>query len=82
MRLRHYTINKFYCTNCGTEGIPIARKSSRQREYHHLKKLYCVKCKSEHNHVEIRPFDDYDYEQFYQDFINGEFKEESYAEKV
>jgi len=76
MRLRHYTISKFYCTHCGREGIPIARKCSRQRGYHHLKKLYCVNCKGEYNHIEIRPFDDYTYEEFYEDFLDGEFKEE------
>jgi len=57
IRGRHFTINTFKCTVCGKEGIPISRKQSNQREYGHLKKIYCVHCKKETNHMEIREFD-------------------------
>lgn len=57
IRGRHFTINTFKCTVCGKEGIPITRKQSNQREYGHLKKIYCIHCKKETNHVEIREFD-------------------------
>ena len=57
VRGRHFTISTFKCTECGKEGIPISRKQSNQRESGHLKKIYCVHCKKETNHVEIREFD-------------------------
>lgn len=57
VRGRHFTISNFKCTVCGKEGIPIGRRQSRQREFGHLKKLYCIHCKKETNHVEIRGFD-------------------------
>ena len=60
VRGRHFTINTFVCTKCGNKGIPISRKQSKQRESGHLKKLYCVHCKEETNHIEIRDFDYFD----------------------
>lgn len=57
VRGRHFTISQFKCTQCGNIGIPISRKQSRQREQGHLKKLYCIYCKEETNHVEIRGCD-------------------------
>ena len=56
--------NDFYCTQCGNKGIPIARRRGAEREAGHLKKLYCLKCKKEQNHVECKPFSHYDYEDF------------------
>lgn len=57
MKLRHFTISNFYCTKCGNEGIPIGRRKSKQREYEHKKKLYCIYCKTETNHIEVRSTD-------------------------
>lgn len=57
VRGRHFTINTFRCTECGKEGIPISRDQGRQREMGHLKKLYCIYCKKETNHIETRDFD-------------------------
>jgi hypothetical protein len=71
-----YTISDFHCTCCGAKGIPVPRKASRQREHGHLKKLYCLPCKAETNHIEVRPFD-YDIEQFIKDLKEGKFKEEN-----
>ena len=34
------TTSEFYCTKCGSRGIPIARRAGKQREAGHLKKLY------------------------------------------
>ena len=62
------TSSDFYCTKCGRKGIPIARKVGKQREAGHLKKLYCMYCKEEINHAEIRPFGDYNYEDFKLEF--------------
>ena len=69
-----FTISDLYCTCCGVKGIPVPRKSSKQRESGHLKKIYCLKCKAETNHVEVRAFD-YDKEDFIKDFNEGKFKE-------
>ena len=68
--------NDFYCTQCGNKGIPIARRRGAEREAGHLKKLYCLKCKKERNHVECKPFSHYDYEDFLIEFNNGNFDEE------
>ena len=67
------TTSEFYCTKCGGRGIPIARRVGKQREAGHLKKLYCIYCKEEWNFAEVRPFGDYDYEDFLMEFRNGNF---------
>lgn len=63
----------FYCTCCGKQGIPIARKIGKQREAGHLKKLFCLNCQKETNHVEIRPFGSYQYEDFKEEYDLGRF---------
>ena len=68
-------ISDFYCTKCGHKGIPIVR-SKRAREAVHLKKLYCLTCKQETNHVECRGFGQYNYQDFLIEFENGNFDEE------
>ena len=74
MAKNNITISRFFCTQCACEGIPIARKQQKQREAGHLKKLYCINCKKECNHVEIRPFEDgYNYEDFLEEFNLGRF---------
>lgn len=45
----------FYCTKCGTKGIPVVRQKGKERELGHLKALWCLTCKAEVNHVEINP---------------------------
>lgn len=50
--MRNYTEHKFYCMNCGRAGIPIMRPDARKHERHHRKKLYCITCKTEVNHIE------------------------------
>lgn len=67
------TTSDFYCTCCGKKGIPIARKIGAQREAGHLKKLYCIYCKKETNHCEIRPFGQYTYADFQEEFEMGRF---------
>lgn len=68
------TVSDFYCTQCGKQGIMIPRKVNAQREAGHLKKMYCLHCKQEHNFVEIRPFGmEYRYEDFLLEFENGNF---------
>lgn len=70
------TISRMYCTQCGNEGIDIPRSPNQQREGGHLKKIYCLHCRSEQNHVEIRPFGEYKYEDFLLEFENGNFNKE------
>lgn len=68
----YFTVSDFYCVKCGAKGMPLARKMSRQREKGHLKKLYCLHCKQETNHREIREFDlDYTYNDLIEDIKNG-----------
>lgn len=61
----------FYCTKCGNKGMPLARKKSHTKEMGHMKKIWCLHCKEEINHVEIRPFD-YNYETLMAKLKNGE----------
>lgn len=49
---RNNTPHNFYCTQCGQRGIPICRTETNLRKPGHLKKLYCIHCKTETNHVE------------------------------
>ena len=65
--------SEFYCTRCGKRGIPIIRRPGQQREPGHLKKLYCLNCNEEVNHVEIRPYGSYRYEDFEEEFQLGRF---------
>lgn len=65
--------SEFYCTKCGNRGIPIARRAGQRREAGHLKRLFCLHCQKEINHVEIRPFGTYRYEDFKEEFELGRF---------
>lgn len=56
--------SEFYCIFCGQKGIPIMRRRGNEREAGHLKKLYCVYCQKETNHVECKPFTHYEYKDF------------------
>lgn len=72
-----YTEHSFYCIKCGQKGIPLMRKRGHQRPNHHRKKLYCVFCKEEVNHVECSTMAEvYD---FKERFELGEYKEEALA---
>lgn len=72
MRVSGNKLSSFYCTQCGNEGIPIIRAKSA-RELGHLKLLYCTHCRNTTNHVEIRPFAQYTYEDFLKEFNNHNF---------
>lgn len=69
------SLSDFYCTECGSRGIPIMRKAGQSREPGHLKKLFCLKCKRETNHVEVRPYGNYRYENFLEEYSLGRFFE-------
>ena len=68
-------ISNFYCTKCGHKGIPIARKENQMREPGHLKKLYCLYCGQEVNHVECKEFSKYTHEDFLIEFNGHNFNE-------
>lgn len=70
------TDNEFYCVSCGEKGLPVVRKYGAERENGHLKKLYCLKCKKETNHVEVKPYTKYDYKDFWIEFNYGNFDSE------
>ena len=45
-------VHKFYCSECGKEGIPLPRKKSHKHKTGHGKHLYCIYCKKETLHIE------------------------------
>ena len=67
--------SEFYCCKCGNKGIPIARIKGREREAGHLKKLFCLTCQREWNHVECKPFSHYSKEDFDIEFREHNFDE-------
>lgn len=68
--------HEFYCSQCGQKGIPIPRKKGSERESGHLKKIFCLNCQRETNHVECVPFTKYTYNDFKLEFNNGNFDKE------
>ena len=58
-----------YCSKCGNRGIPIRRKTGKQKESFHKKKLYCIYCRTETNHIECK--NEEDVKQFLEDFEAG-----------
>ncbi len=70
-----YTEHSFYCMNCGNRGIPIARSRGHLRGRMHRKKIYCMHCKTEVNHIECK--DMADVEEFMTNFKNGVYKNEA-----
>jgi hypothetical protein len=72
---KNFTISEMYCTECGNKGIDIPRRAGQQREAGHLKRIYCLKC-GETNHVEVRPFGKYRYEDFLLEFKGKNFDSE------
>jgi hypothetical protein len=75
MNTNNVTFSEFYCTNCGNKVFDIPRRKGREREGGHLKVLYCLFCKEEHNCCEVKPFSKYDYEDFRTEFEYDNFKD-------
>ena len=75
MARRNYAEHSFYCINCGNKGIPLMRNQGFQHVGMHRKKLYCVFCKQEVNHVECKTLDDV--EEFRYNFENEVYKNEA-----
>ena len=70
-------VHRFFCMNCGREGIPLSRRISGQKERFHRKKLYCIYCRQEVNHVECKT--EQDVMDFKINFENGVYENESYV---
>lgn len=66
------TDHDFYCTRCGKKGIPICRHG-RMREPGHLKKLFCINCQEEINHVECVSSSKYTVDDFLEEYENSNF---------
>ena len=70
-----YSEHSFYCINCGNKGIPLMRPQGFKHAGMHRKKLYCIHCRQEVNHVECKTFDEV--EEFHTNFENGVYKDEA-----
>ena len=70
-----YTEHNFYCMKCGNKGIPLSRKKGHQHQKHHRKKLYCITCKEEVNHIECKNLTDV--QEFKQNFAKGVYLQEA-----
>lgn len=75
-------ISDFFCTQCASRGIPIPRLKGREREPGHLKKLYCLRCKKEINHVECIPGTKYTHKDFIIEYEYDNFTEEGLRKKT
>ena len=75
-RNKFITDNEFYCVICGEKGLPIVRQKGKEREAGHLKKIYCLKCRKETNHVECRPWSGYTHDDFLIEFEHKNFTED------
>ena len=49
-----YIEHQFRCIKCANKGIPLMRNKGFQHGKFHRKKLYCVHCKTDVNHIEIK----------------------------
>lgn len=68
-------LHDFYCINCGNKGIGLMRNQGFKHEGMHRKKLYCIYCQCEVNHIECKTYDDV--EEFKINFKNGVYKNEA-----
>lgn len=77
MRKQSVTIcDELYCVNCGNKGIPIMRKTKRERPSGHLKRLWCPYCKKEFNHVQCNEFTHYTHQDFLFEKMYDNFDED------
>lgn len=78
--MSNLSTSTFYCLRCGNK-VPLPRKKGKIREKHHLKQIYCIKCKEDINHLEVREFDfDFDYDDFMNKIEEGFFKDKEKKE--
>ena len=70
-----YENHDFYCMNCGRKGIPLSRRVTFQHGKFHRKKLYCIYCKGEVNHIECKTPEEI--EESKRNFENGVYRDEA-----
>lgn len=68
-------LHDFYCINCGNKGIPLFRQTGHKHKKMHRKKLYCIYCKEEINHIECKSLEEI--EEFKKNFENGVYQNEA-----
>lgn len=74
MRRKEVIYSDFYCLNCGNKVV-VPRSRSFQKEQFHRKRLWCIKCKVEVNHVQVR--NEAEKEEFLKQFAEGAFAQEA-----
>lgn len=67
--------SRFFCPNCGKEGLNIYRIKGRQHGKFHRKKMYCPWCKNTLNFIEVR--NDQEKEEFLENYKNNMYIEEA-----
>ena len=73
--MANYDTHKFFCLNCGEEGIPLPRKRGQQRKSFHRKKMYCIHCHNTVNHIECKSSEEA--QKFKQEFGEGVYIDEA-----
>ena len=73
--MSNYTSNDFYCINCGNKGLPVQRNRGHQHKSFHREKLYCIYCKTEVNHIEVK--NNFEAEKFKEEFERGAYIDEA-----
>lgn len=66
-------IHDFYCIKCGNKVLSLPRQVSHQYKKHHMKKLWCYKCKCEINCVECK--NDQEAYDFREKWLAGDYLE-------
>lgn len=72
---KNFSEHSFYCVQCGNKGVPLMRKQGHKHKKFHRKKLYCVHCKEEVNHIECKTQEEVEEFKF-------NFKNEVYADEA
>lgn len=76
MKRQNYCYDsRFFCLNCGQEGIYIPRKKSHRHAKDHRKKIYCPWCQEDVNHLECKTQEEV--WTFKENFVNGVYKDEA-----
>ena len=72
---KNFAEHNFYCIQCGNRGIPLMRKQGFKHEKLHRKKLYCIYCQTEINHIECKTPEEV--KEFKTNFENGVYIDEA-----
>lgn len=67
--------HEFYCMKCGNRGIPLSRNRGHQHGRFHRKKIFCLYCQQEVNHIECKNPEDV--KEFQENFEKGVYEDEA-----